>query len=232
MFKRIAKHFFRVFLILVVIFFVYEYVEYYEFERFRLEQQLTAETEAKLELQQQLEAETNARLQEELLVSEIQRAANFVNSINNEVALTLLRNSGSYQISHDQTPNNNKSTEWLFNSDIIIYVDYIAIFSIEAINITTSINEDGSINIYYDVNDISLSSLDLTNLATSYNTGVFGRSYTPDQVTALEQIARDKIIVELNTSENITQAKLNLEDYFYSLADSFNVTVFVMEKSE
>ena len=70
------------------------------------------------DLQREIQAQNDADLQKELLDRQIENAKNYVNEINNNVALTVLRTSGKITLSHDKTPQNNKWTEWLFNSDI------------------------------------------------------------------------------------------------------------------
>ena len=109
------------------------------------------------ELKREVQAQNAADLEQELLNKEIENAKNYVKNINNDIALTILRTSGKITLTHDKTPENNAWTEWLFNSDIKVYADYNTAFTIEMNNIQTSISDDATINITYDIRDITLS---------------------------------------------------------------------------
>ena len=177
------------------------------------------------ELKEEVQAQTNINLEKEILNKEIEKAQDFVDSINNNVALTLLRTSGKITLSHDKTPQNNAWTEWLFNSDIKIYANYTTAFTIECENITTKIDEDATVLIYYNIEDIKLSFIDITDLYSSENKSIFGSTYTPDQTLALEQIARDRIFQNSNNEKNILQAKINLENFLNTCSKNFDVNI-------
>ena len=133
-------------------------------------------------------------------------------------------------MSHDKTPANNKWTEWLFNSDIKVYADYKTAFTIETKLIQSQIDQNGTVTLKYDPRDIELSFIDITDFTTSENKSIFGSSYKPDQVAAFESIAREKIQEKTSNETNKKQAKLNLENYLKSLADSYNIKVNIIEK--
>ena len=165
-----------------------------------------------------------------MLRKEIENAQNYISNIDNNIALTILRTSGKITLSHDKTPENNSWTEWLFNSDIKVYANYTTSTTIEMNSIKTSISEDATVIILYDPRDITISSVDITDFSTSENKSIFGSSYTPEQVAAFEQIARSKILEKVNTEANQKQAQKNLESYFYTLAENFNVKVKILQK--
>lgn len=177
------------------------------------------------ELKEEVQAQTNINLEKEILNKEIEKAQDFVDSINNNVALTLLRTSGKITLSHDKTPQNNAWTEWLFNSDIKLYANYTTAFTIECNNITTKIDENANVLISYNSSDINLSSIDITDISSSENKSIFGSIYTPDQTLALEQIARDRIFENSNNEKNISQAKINLENFLNICAQNFDVNI-------
>ena len=177
------------------------------------------------ELKEEVQAQTNINLEKEILNKEIEKAQDFVDSINNNVALTLLRTSGKITLSHDKTPQNNAWTEWLFNSDIKVYANYTTAFTIECNNITTKIDENANVLISYNSSDINLSSIDITDISSSENKSIFGSIYTPDQTLALEQIARDRIFENSNNEKNISQAKINLENFLNICAQNFDVNI-------
>ena len=182
------------------------------------------------ELKREVQAQDDADLQRELLNREIENAKNYVKEVDNNVALTVLRTSGKITLSHDKTPANNKWTEWLFNSDIKVYADYKTAFTIETKLIQSQIGQDGTVTLKYDPRDIELSFIDITDFTTSENKSIFGSSYKPEQVAAFESIAREKIQEKTSNETNKKQAKLNLENYLKSLADSYNIKVNIIEK--
>lgn len=176
-------------------------------------------------VKEEVQAQTNVDLQEELLKKEIEKAEDFVENLNNNIALTVLRTSGKITLSHDKTPENNAWTEWLFNSDIKLYANYTTAFTIECNNITTKIDENANVLISYNSSDINLSSIDITDISSSENKSIFGSTYTPDQTLALEQIARDRIFENSNNEKNILQAKINLENFLNTCSKNFDVNI-------
>lgn len=182
------------------------------------------------DLQREVQAQNDADLQKELLDRQIENAKNYVNEINNNVALTVLRTSGKITLSHDKTPQNNKWTEWLFNSDIKVYANYKTAFTIETDKIKSEIGEDGTVTLTYDPRDIELSFIDITDFSTSANKSIFGSSYSPEQVAAFESIARDNIQEKTNNKTNQKQAESNLLNYLNGLADSYGIKINIVEK--
>lgn len=182
------------------------------------------------DLKREVQAESEVKLQEELFNKELEKAENLVETINNDIALTVLRTSGKITLSHDKTPENNAWTEWLFNSDIKVYANYNTAFTIETAKIQAEVLEDATVAITFDPRDIEISFIDITDFTTSENKSVFGSSYNPEQVAAFERIARESILEKTNTDTNNLQAKINLESYLATLANDLNVNIKVNEK--
>lgn len=219
MIKKIIKKVFGILFIALIcigIFLGYQYIQY--------------KNKEVDEFKRELQAQNDADLEKELLNREMENAQNYVKNINNDVALTILRTNGKITLSHDKTPKNNAWTEWLINSDIKVYAQYTASFTIETNAIQTSISDDATISITYDEHDIILSSIDITDFTTSENKSIFGSSYKPQQVAAFEQIARNNILENTDNDINRIQAKKNLESYFTTLAKNFNVKIEVSQK--
>lgn len=218
MIKKIVKNAFIILFVIIIgiaIFMTYQYIQYKNREID--------------ELKREVQAKTDIDLEQEILNKEINNAKNFINNIDNNIAITVLRTSGKLILSHDKTPKNNAWTEWLFNSDIKIYAQYIAAFNIEMKDINMSVLDDATVNIYYNSKDIKLSFIDITDFSTSENKSILGSSYTPKQIAAFENIARDNIFEKTNTDLYRIQAKNNLNSYFTSLAKNFNVKIKVLE---
>lgn len=218
MIKKIIKKFFAVLLFLAIGFGIFLGCQYIQYKNNEVD-----------DLKREVQAQTSADLEKELLNKNLENAKNYVENINNDIALSVLRTSGKVTLSHDKTPNNNAWTEWLFNSDIKVYADYTTAFTIEENTLKTSISDDATVNISYDTRDITLSSVDITSFTTSENKSIFGSSYKPDQVAAFEQIARNTIVEKVNTEENLNLAKNNLENHLKSLAQDFNVKINITQ---
>lgn len=218
--RKIIKKIFKIVLVLLVIFALflgYQYIKYLN--------------SSKDEGIRENDAHIDVELEERLLKDKMEAAKNLVTSINNDVALTILRTSGKITLSHDKTPENNQWLEWLINSDIKVYAEYETAFTIETNMIKTSIDEEsGVVTITYDPDDIKLSFVDIKDISTSNNKSIFGNSYTPSQVTALENIARDDIEKYTNSDSNKRQAARNLEMYFSTLSYNYGVTINVVEQ--
>ena len=217
--KKIFKKVFHVLLFVMLlagVFLGYQYIQY--------------KNKEVNDLQREVQAQNDADLQKELLDRQIENAKNYVNEINNNVALTVLRTSGKMTLSHDKTPQNNKWTEWLFNSDIKVYANYKTAFTIETDKIKSEIGEDGTVTLTYDPRDIELSFIDITDFSTSANKSIFGSSYSPEQVAAFESIARDNIQEKTNNKTNQKQAESNLLNYLNGLADSYGIKINIVEK--
>ncbi len=215
-FKKIIKFVVLILVVGGVIFFTYNYTQY--------------KNNKEDAVKREIKALEDSKLQKELLEKEVAKSQNFIEELNNNVALTLLRTSGRITLSHDKTPENNGWTEWLFNSDIKVYATYNTIFSIETSSISSTIDDDATIIISYDKDDIKLSSIDITDFSTSNNKSIFGSSYKPSEVAAFEQIARDSILEKTSSEDNMKQASSNLKDYLSTLAQKLNVNVKVVEK--
>ena len=217
--KKFGKKVFHVLLFVILVLGVFLGYQFYKYKNQEVN-----------ELKREIQAQDNADLQKELLDKQVENAKNYVKEVDNNVALTILRTSGKITLSHDKTPANNKWTEWLFNSDIKVYADYKSAFTIETKLIQSQIDQNGTVTLTYDPRDIELSFIDIIDFTTSENKSIFGSSYKPDQVAAFESIAREKIQEKTNNETNKKQAKLNLENYLKSLADSYNIKVNIIEK--
>jgi len=212
MIKKIKVLIIRIIFIAIIglgIFFAYQYIQY-----------KNAEIDS---LNKKIQAEADNELQKELLNKELKKVENFVVTVNNQTQLVLLRTNGVLTLQHDKTPSNNKWTEWLFDSNIEVYVNYISAFTIDTNKFNIVISEDAKITISYDIDDIKLSLIDIKDFSASASKSIFGENYTPNQVAAFNKIARDKIENYTNSEKNITQAKENLENTLQKLANSLEI---------
>lgn len=172
---------------------------------------------------EQLAIENQKKLDEELLRAKIIKANNFVKSISNETEIIVLSENGEYTINHDRTPENNWYSEWLNNAEISIKFDYRTIFSMKTANINFTVTSKGAVNINYDTREIGITAIDISNVIPSQKTSLFGSKYKPTEVTALEDIAKEKVRSESYNDDNISKANTNLKSFINDWATKFDV---------
>lgn len=142
------------------------------------------------------------------------KSEDFKQSVANETEIILLSITDRYTIAHDRTPQNNKVTEWLFDSNISIEVRYNAIISIPTNCIEITLDNLGNPIIHYDISKIAVKAVDILDIISKTNKGFCAKEYTPSEVSALTLIATDQI--KENTLQNEMfkfMAEQNLVNY-------------------
>jgi glutaredoxin-related protein len=183
-------------------------------------------SEAKIQEQQilkEIAIENQKKLDEELLRAKIVNSQNFVKSISNEIEIILLKQNGDYIISHDRTPQNNWYSEWANNAELTIKLDYRTIFSIKTQDLQFTITPEGAIKVNYDAGKIAIAAIDISNVIPNQKVSIFGSAYKPTEVTALENIAKDKIKDLSYTDDNILQSSNNLKSFINDMATKFGI---------
>lgn len=172
---------------------------------------------------EELALENEKRLVEEIIRNKIISAKNFVKSISRETQIILLKVNGSYEVTHDRTPENNSYSEWLNNSDITIKLDYHTVFSINTKDIKFNITPEGSVEISYDERDINITAIDVSNVVPHSKVSMFGKKYTPVEVISLESIAKKEIQNISYNNDNILLSSENLKEFLNSISKSFGI---------
>lgn len=172
---------------------------------------------------EELATENEKRLVEEMIRSKIQNAKNFTQNISKETQIILLKVDGSFEVSHDRTPENNSYSEWLNNADITIRLDYHVVFAINTKDIKFNITPEGQVEANYDESSINITAIDISNVIPNQKVSVFGKKYTPTEVTALESIAKERIQGDSYSSDNISSASDNLKQLLNEMATSFGI---------
>jgi len=183
-------------------------------------------SEAKIQQQQiakELAIENQKKLDEELLRAKIVKSNNFIKSISNEIEIVLLKQNGNYVISHDRTPENNWYSEWANNAELTIKLDYRTIFSIKTQDLQFNITPEGAIEVSYDTSKIAIVAIDISNVIPNQNVSIFGANYKPTEVTALENIAKEKIKDLSYNYDNILQSSSNLKSFINDMATKFGI---------
>lgn len=152
-------------------------------------------------------------------------------SISSEVEIVVLKENGRIKLFHDKTPKNNKYIEWVIDSNISLNVYYTAILTINTDSIKVSYDStEDKINIVYDIDKIEIKAINIDNILSETNKGIFGEKYSENEVTALTLVATDRIKEEIAKDKGLKYlASMNLESYLRNLSYQlgvFNVNVF------
>lgn len=166
----------------------------------------------------------NIDIQKQLQAERIKSAKDLVTSLEAKNELILLEVKGQYTETFDKTPDNNKWTEWLKNSEMEMVIDYKAIYSIPLDRVIFTINEAGIINVDYDLEAIEVRSVEIMHHTPLPSRSIMGSKYTYDELIACIEIGKDGIRDNLqNNLEYTMEAKKNFESSIAKLSRSFGV---------
>lgn len=177
-----------------------------------------------------LDKQNDVKIQKEILFPDVDYE-NFIQSVQNDIKIVLVTVNGKYYLAHDKTKQSNRIFEWFSISKIELNCDYSVCFVIDTNNLEFSQEEDG-LKVYYSGDDIYINSLTITNSIASEIKALFGRSYSTDEIFALQDILKEQIIEESKNEKNIQKAKMNLNLYLYEVAKTCNVEIKVCDKDE
>lgn len=154
--------------------------------------------------------------EEELLVQLEKRrsmVACYDTLISSKTELILLTEQGTIDLMHDKTPENRWWQDWLIDSYVNISSDYQMIISIPTDAIYISSNDEGHLKLQYDESRIVIKSIELSNTVTDSWTALFGKLYTPEEIVALINIAKQNVYNSaVNDVTLHEKAKQNLEN--------------------
>lgn len=170
--------------------------------------------------------EYNSKLNQQIALQKIKEAENNANKviteISNNVELILYVENGIYEIDYDK----NKD-EWynsLWDSKINLKLNYQTIicipFSTYKINLE---NNNGIILYSYKDNDIYCKSIEFNDNLAAINKGLFGNSYSPEEILSILDIAKEEIKKESITKQVIIKSKQTLFNYITNLCEKYNL---------
>lgn len=154
---------------------------------------------------------------EEELLAQLEKRRSMVTCydtlISSKVELLLLTEYGTADLIHDRTPENHWWQDWLIDSYVKISSEYQMIVSIPVEAICISSNDEGHLNVQYDESKITIKSIELSNTIADSWTALFGEFYTPEEIVALTNIAKQNVYnLAINDIAIHQQAKQNLEN--------------------
>lgn len=186
----------------------------------------------------ELQQTTNVILSENLLQKEyeqnLEKVRNFERVINSNIEIIALEVMDSYTVFHER--GEDSVLDLLFGSSITLDVLYTVILSIptSAIDINYDKNaSENKFNISYDSSKIAIKSIQIDNIQTLDEYGIFAKKYLPEEVAALTLVATDMIQEEIKQDEMLyLLAKQNIESYLRIQAYDLHVfDISISEKS-
>ncbi len=177
------------------------------------------------------ELQINLDVQKNLLKKNLESQKRFIESINQNTEIVLLKETGNIQIFHDKTANENKYLKWLNYSNITLKLFYTASISIDTSKLNIEMDyKTGDLRINYPENEIKISSISIDNILTSCQKGLISKHYSPDEIVALTLIAKDKVEYDISCDESlIFLAKYNLDSFLKNTAYKHGIFNIIIE---
>ncbi len=154
-------------------------------------------------------------------------------NISNEIEIIVLKETGTLEIFHDKTPENNKYIEWAVDSNINIKIYYTAILAVDTEYIDVIYDEYlDTINIIYDLQNIKITAINIDEILIDTNKGILGKKYSEIETSSFILFATDKIKNQILNSEGIkTIASINLQEHLRSVGYKLGIfNIKVVEK--
>lgn len=162
-------------------------------------------------------------LEKEKLDDEIKNTDMLISEISSKTEIILLEMTGTITLQHDKNSADTGFADWIFNSEIKFIVRYTTILSIPTEKIIIS-TENGQTYAKYNICDIKVKSVNINSIIPITQKGMLGKAYTPDEISALTEIAIERIKQRTeNDSVMILLASKNLENYITSMAIKFSI---------
>jgi len=156
-------------------------------------------------------------LQQSLMELETAKAEKFIDTVSDEVELILRTEEGSCVTTHNNDTGKNDFELFFTHRSIEVTNYYKAIFSIPTDKIHTQVIE-GKIYLDYDIKDIEIKSIEITDTVPVEDVAVMGRSYSKEELLALVSNAKEYLYDNLLTQETILACADNLESYLLQYA--------------
>lgn len=182
--------------------------------------------EKEIEKEEQMKAEVDVA--KKVLEARTDKAQRLVNEISNEIEFITMTESGSNSVSHSrQSGDAGWLTKKLKDSKISIKFDYDAIFSIQSSDVEMYVS-NGIAYINYDLNDILVKSIEISNAIAETDRSLFGKKYSNQETLSIVEIAKERLYDELNSENNKQQSSDNLNDYFKDMATKIGLNDLIV----
>lgn len=176
-------------------------------------------------IQQNQASVNDERLKERIYETKVQNAKRVVKELKEETEIILLEEKGEMILAHNKRQSKD-NLDWLIGSSIAINVGYNSIFSIKTDLLSFYLDQDGVLNVEYELRDIKVKSIENQDITPIDSRGVFGKRYMPSEVAALVLISNDRIRTELEQDYNIKKrSEASLNSYLNELFSIYNIEV-------
>ena len=143
----------------------------------------------------------------------------FVSSISSKTEIVVLSESGTSTIEYSK--NSNNIFKNITDSSIKLIVEYKTAITIPTNKIKIEENK-----VSFSEEDFTVSYVEVTNKNIIRSKDLFGKSFTDDEVIALEKLLVEEIKEKIKNDNSIMQtSKENLEVYLTTLANNFNISI-------
>ena len=143
----------------------------------------------------------------------------FVSSISSKTEIVVLSESGTSTIEYSK--NSNNIFKNITDSSIKLIVEYKTSITIPTNKIKIEENK-----VSFNEEDFTVSYVEVTNKNIIRSKDLFGKSFTDDEVIALEKLLVEEIKEKIKNDNSIMQtSKENLEVYLTTLANNFNISI-------
>jgi N-acetylmuramoyl-L-alanine amidase len=166
-----------------------------------------------------------ANLTETILKSKTEVAKRYITQINSEIEYIALTESGKQSVYHEKSKESDGLWQkYLENCNINIGFDYKAVLSIKTKYIVLN-SDNGVTSITYNPSDITVKSIDISNIISKVDKGIFSKGYSNQESLSLLEIAKDNLNNQISSDTKLKKkAEENLNTYFIDMANKCNVT--------
>lgn len=174
----------------------------------------------------------NVELTKRLLEIRQEKASRMVESLNENVELVLLEESGSHRITSNKDVGKTKFGKWLTHSEMSVKTMYKAFYSIGVCELHTECI-DGDVYVNYSPDSIGVKSVEITEAIPIEDKTWLGRGYTKEEVLALVKISKEQITSQLEEDmNNRDKCEEILNNFLVSLAEKFGVNRVLVNEHE
>ena len=143
----------------------------------------------------------------------------FVSSISSKTEIAVLSESGTSTLEYSK--NSNNIFKNITDSSIKLIVEYKTAITIPTNKIKIEENK-----VSFSEEDFTVSYVEVTNKNIIRSKDLFGKSFTDDEVIALEKLLVEEIKEKIKNDNSIMQtSKENLEVYLTTLANNFIISI-------
>lgn len=173
----------------------------------------------------EIDLQVDADIKKKLLEENSEKQQRFQEALNEDVEIVVLKETGNIEVFHDKTAETNKYIKWLNYSNVNLKLYYTASLSIEVKDIEITMDsETGELYICYPKDRIKLSSINVDNINIRCEKGIIGKNYSPNEITSLTLIAKERVEENINNDNSMKlSAENNLNSHIRMLAHKVGI---------